>query len=95
MSKFLHQDDDADDARAMTIPRSFSSGVVCVVVVVQKLGHFVISLSVLTSTHNLCFEQKSEKYQNFYLKFFVFLVVKFPVYLNRLVLVMHSLSLTI
>ena len=28
--------------------------------------------AVLTSTHNLCFEQKYEKYQNFYLKFFSF-----------------------
>ena len=26
--------------------------------------------AVLTSTHNLCFEQKYEKYQNFYLKTF-------------------------
>ena len=30
--------------------------------------------AVLTSTHNLCFEQKYEKYQNFYLKIFLFLV---------------------
>ena len=28
--------------------------------------------AVLTSTHNLCFEQKYEKYQNFYLKTFSF-----------------------
>ena len=28
--------------------------------------------AVLTSTHNLCFEQKFEKYQNFYLKTFRF-----------------------
>ena len=40
------------------------------------------------STHNLCFEQKYEKYQNFYLKMFHFSVVKFSVYLYRLVLVM-------
>ena len=33
--------------------------------------------------HNLCFEQKYEKYQNFYLKTFRFLVVKFSRYLNR------------
>ena len=33
-------------------------------------------------THNLCFEQKDEKYQIFFLKFFHFLVVKFSVYLN-------------
>ena len=28
--------------------------------------------AVLTRTHNLCFEQKYEKYQNFYLNFSVF-----------------------
>ena len=28
--------------------------------------------AVPTSTHNLCFEQKYEKYQNFYLKIFSF-----------------------
>ena len=34
---------------------------------------FLISAeAVLTSTHNLCFEQKYEKYKNFYLKSFVF-----------------------
>ena len=40
------------------------------------------------STHNLCFEQKYEKYQKFYLKFFISLVVKFSAYLNRHVFVM-------
>ena len=39
------------------------------------------------STHNLCFEQKYEKYQNFYLKT-QFLVVKFSIYLDRRVFVM-------
>ena len=43
--------------------------------------------AVLTSTHNLCFEQKYETYQNFYLNF-QFLVVEFSVYLNRRVFVM-------
>ena len=28
--------------------------------------------AILTSTHNLCFEQKHEKYQHFYFKFFIF-----------------------
>ena len=42
------------------------------------------------STHNLCFEQKYEKYQIFYLKTFNFLVVKFSIYLNRLVFIMVS-----
>ena len=41
------------------------------------------------STHNLCFEQKYEKYQNFYLKNFHFSVVKFSVYLYRLVFEMR------
>ena len=44
--------------------------------------------AVLTSTHNLCFEQKYEKYQNFLSENFFFLVVKFSVYLNRRVFVM-------
>ena len=39
------------------------------------------------STHNLCFEQKYEKYQNF-LSEIHFLVVKFSVYLNRHVFIM-------
>ena len=46
--------------------------------------------AVLTSTHSLCFEQKYEKYQNFYLKTFSFLVVKFSIYLNRRVFVMNN-----
>ena len=40
------------------------------------------------STHNLCFEQKYEKYQNFLSENFPFLVVKFSVYLNRRVFIM-------
>ena len=40
------------------------------------------------STHNLCFEQKNEKYQNFLFKKFPFLVVKFSIFLNRCVFVM-------
>ena len=39
-------------------------------------------------THNLRFEQKYGKYQNFLSENFHFLVVKFSVYLNRLVFVM-------
>ena len=50
-----------------------------------------LAKAVLTSTHNLYFEQKYEEYRNFYLKtfscffffFFFFLAVKFSVYLNR------------
>ena len=49
---------------------------------------------VLTSTHNLCFEQKDEKYRYFfYLKKIQFLVVKFSVYLNRHVFIMTKFSL--
>ena len=40
------------------------------------------------STHNLCSEQKYEKYQNFLSENFQFLVVTFSIYLNRCVLVM-------
>ena len=46
--------------------------------------------AVLTSTHNLCLELKYEKYQIFYLIFFQFLLVKFSIYLNRLVFVMDT-----
>ena len=47
--------------------------------------------AVLTSTHNLCFEQKYEKISVFYLIFFFqFLEMKFSVYLNRRVFVMTS-----
>ena len=37
---------------------------------------------------NLCFEQKYEKYQNYYLKIFRLLEVKFSIYFNRRVFVM-------
>ena len=40
------------------------------------------------STHNLCFEQKYEKYQSFSSENFPFLEVKFSIYLNRHVFVM-------
>ena len=40
------------------------------------------------STHNLCFEQKYEKYQIFLSENFPFLVVKFSIYLNRHVFIM-------
>ena len=39
--------------------------------------------------HNLCFEQKYEKYQNLLSENFQFLVVKFSIYLNRRVFVMY------
>ena len=40
------------------------------------------------SMHNLCFEQKYEKYQNFLSENFHFLLVKFSIYLNKPVFVM-------
>ena len=48
--------------------------------------------AVLTSTHNLCFEQKYEYivYQNFLSESFPFLVVEFSRYWNRRVFVMWS-----
>ena len=48
--------------------------------------------AVLTSTHNLCFEQKYEKNIRFFLfENFPFLVVKFSIYLNRHVFVIGKL----
>ena len=40
------------------------------------------------STHNLCFEQKYEKYHSFLSENFKYLEEKFSVYLNRRVFVM-------
>ena len=48
--------------------------------------------AVLKSTHNLCFEQKYEKYQTFLSENFHFLVVQFSIYLNRHVFVMSMVS---
>ena len=45
-------------------------------------------MAVLTSTHNLRFEQKYENYQNVSSESFQFLVVKLSIYLNRRVFVM-------
>ena len=42
------------------------------------------------STHNLCFEQKYEKYQSFLSEIFQFLEVKFSIYLNRHVFIMYK-----
>ena len=42
------------------------------------------------STHNLCFEQKFEKYQRFLSEIFQFSEVKFSIYLNRRVFVMRA-----
>ena len=50
--------------------------------------------AVPTSTHNLCFKQKFEKYQNLLSENFHFTAMKVSVYLNRHVFVMcYTLSL--
>ena len=46
--------------------------------------------AVLTSTHNLCFEQTYERYLNFLSKIFPFLIVKYSIYLNGRVSVMDQ-----
>ena len=51
----------------------------------------MVSEAILTSTHNLCFEQKYEN--GFLSENFHFLVVKFSVYLNRRDFVICSSSL--
>ena len=45
---------------------------------------------VLTSNHNLCFEQKYENNQSFLSEYFQFLEVKFSICLNRRVFVMKN-----
>ena len=45
--------------------------------------------AVLTSTHNLCFEQKCEQYRVFLSEKFQFLEVKFSIHLNRRVFIMR------
>ena len=49
--------------------------------------------AVLTSTYNLCFEKKYEKYQRFLSENFQFLEVKFSIYLHRRVFVMYTLNI--
>ena len=52
----------------------------------QKRRLCRIAEAVLTSTHNLCFEQKYEKSISFFLsESFQFLEVKFSIYLNMFV----------
>ena len=51
-----------------------------------------LAKTVLTSTHNPCYEQKYEKYQNVLFENFQFLVMKFSINLNRRVFVMTSMG---
>ena len=55
----------------------------------HRLWVLVRTASASSSTHNLRFEQKYEKYQKFLSENFQFLVMKFPIYLNRRVFVMN------
>ena len=48
--------------------------------------------AVLTSTHNLCFEQTYEKISEFLSENFQFLEVKFSIYLYRRVFVMNWIN---
>ena len=48
----------------------------------------ILWVLVRTSTHNLCFGKKCEKYQIFLSEHFQYLEVKFYIYLNRRVFVM-------
>ena len=56
----------------------------------QKIdyGYSLEREAVLTSTHNLCFVQKYEKYLSILSENFQFLEIKFSIYLNRRVFVM-------
>ena len=58
----------------------------------QKHRLWVLGEAVLTSTHNVSFEQKYEKWQIFSSDNLHCLVVKFSIYLNRHVFVMVFLD---
>ena len=64
-------------------------GIIIFLIFAQKhsLG---TSKALLTGTHNLCFEQKYEKYQSFFSEKFQFLEVNFSIYLNSCVFVTKS-----
>ena len=53
------------------------------------------SEAVLTGIHNLCFEDKYEKYRNFLSENFEFLAVKFSLSLNRRVFVMDMTAIAL
>ena len=59
----------------------------------QKHRLWVLVRTASRSTHNLCFEQKYEKYQHFLSENFQFLEVKFSIYLNRHVFVMQAIDI--
>ena len=51
----------------------------------HRLWVLIRTKAILMSTHNLCYEQKYEKYQFFLSENFLVLEVKFSIYLNRYV----------
>ena len=69
----------------------FNVLLLCVAGPVRHCDRLVGEEAVLTSTNNLCFEQKYEKYQIFLSENFPFLVVKVSIYLNRHIFIMRSL----
>ena len=64
------------------------TGVYIIFLISAQKHRLWVDEAVLTSTHNMCFEQIYEKYQKFLSENFHFLVGKFSVYLNRYVFVM-------
>ena len=72
----------------------FTGVYIIFVISAQKHRLWVLVRTASTSTHNLCFEQKYEKYQNFLSEKLPFLVVKFSIYLNRRVFVMLNKKAT-
>ena len=57
------------------------------------MGTRYLTEAVLTSTHNLCFEQRFSFFFFFFYLGFHFLMVKFSIYLNKRVFVMHKTGL--
>ena len=66
----------------------FSGVNIIFLISVHKHRLWLLGEAVLTSTHNLCFEQKYEKYQSFLSDNFQFLEMKFSIYLNKRVFLM-------
>ena len=72
------------------------TGVYIIFLISAQIHRFGYSLEPpRTSTHNLCFEQKCEKYQNFLSENFHFLMVKFSLYLNRYVFIMRHFQMQV
>ena len=68
----------------------FTGVYIIFLILLKKHRLWILVRTVLTSTHNLCFEQECGKYQNFLSENFPFWVVKFSIYLNRYVFVMSN-----